>query len=149
MSLVKRLKTLLGFNGSSEGQSDEPAAVTVEHDPTTHIDSELIDGQDEDADEPAVEDDHLDEPDDADDVDDVDETPEVAAPEPADGSSDHAITDISGIGPSYAERLEGAGVTSVGQLADSTATELAAETDISEKRIAGWIDQANEMTSVE
>jgi len=52
------------------------------------------------------------------------------------------VTEIKGIGPAYADRLAGAGVETVAELAASDAAELADQTDISEKRIQGWIDRA-------
>jgi len=64
---------------------------------------------------------------------DVEPEPEVKA-EP--------VTEIKGIGPAYADRLAGAGVETVAELAASDAAELADQTDISEKRIQGWIDRA-------
>lgn len=53
-----------------------------------------------------------------------------------------SVTDIKGIGPAYAERLEAAGVESVGDLATADAAELAAATEISETRLQNWIDRA-------
>jgi len=52
------------------------------------------------------------------------------------------VDEIKGIGPAYADRLSGAGVETVAELAASDATELSEQTDISEKRIQGWIDRA-------
>ncbi|TYL40259.1 DUF4332 domain-containing protein [Natronococcus pandeyae] len=49
---------------------------------------------------------------------------------------------IKGIGPAYADRMADAGVETVADLADADAAELESETDISEKRIQGWIDRA-------
>ncbi|WP_226040508.1 DUF4332 domain-containing protein [Natrinema sp. DC36] len=60
--------------------------------------------------------------------------PEETNPEP--------VVEIKGIGPAYADRLAGAGVDTVGELAAADAAELAEQTDISETRIQGWIDRA-------
>jgi len=57
---------------------------------------------------------------------------------------DESTETITGIGPAYSERLAGAGVETVGDLAAADADALAEETGISEKRIAGWIDSARE-----
>ncbi|AFO59296.1 MULTISPECIES: DUF4332 domain-containing protein [unclassified Natrinema] len=69
----------------------------------------------------------------------VDDT--AAAAEP-DETTQEPVDAIKGIGPAYADRLAGAGVDTVAELADADAAELAAQTDISEKRIQGWIDRA-------
>ncbi|ELY77863.1 hypothetical protein C486_14634 [Natrinema gari JCM 14663] len=69
----------------------------------------------------------------------VDDT--AAAAEP-DETTQEPVDAIKGIGPAYADRLTGAGVDTVAELADADAAELAAQTDISEKRIQGWIDRA-------
>ncbi|ELY74767.1 helix-hairpin-helix domain-containing protein [Natrinema pallidum] len=69
----------------------------------------------------------------------VDDT--AATTEP-DETTQEPVDEIKGIGPAYADRLAGAGVDTVGELADADAAELADRTDISEKRIQGWIDRA-------
>ncbi|WP_306056502.1 helix-hairpin-helix domain-containing protein [Natronococcus wangiae] len=70
---------------------------------------------------------------------DVDADAEPAAE--TDEQSD-PVDVIKGIGPAYADRLADAGVETVADLADADAAELESETDISEKRIQGWIDRA-------
>jgi predicted flap endonuclease-1-like 5' DNA nuclease len=60
---------------------------------------------------------------------------------PSDGPTADVDT-IRGIGASYAERLSGAGVETVGDLVGADVGELAATTDISEKRIGEWIENA-------
>ena len=52
------------------------------------------------------------------------------------------LEDIKGIGPAYAERLRKADITTVAELADASAASLASETDLSETRIATWIERA-------
>ncbi|MEF8855184.1 MAG: helix-hairpin-helix domain-containing protein [Haloarculaceae archaeon] len=54
------------------------------------------------------------------------------------------VTILDGIGPAYSERLEAVGIESVADLADADAAEIAAETDLGENRVAGWIEQAKE-----
>lgn len=56
--------------------------------------------------------------------------------------SDADIDTIKGIGTSYAERLAGAGVETVGDLVGADVQELSAATDISHKRIEEWIEKA-------
>jgi predicted flap endonuclease-1-like 5' DNA nuclease len=61
-----------------------------------------------------------------------------------DAGSDEPVDVLNGIGPAYAERLENAGIETVGDLAAADATTLADDADIAEGRIQGWIDQASE-----
>jgi predicted flap endonuclease-1-like 5' DNA nuclease len=61
-----------------------------------------------------------------------------AEPEPDD------LTDIKGVGPAYADRLNDAGVTTFAALADADPDDLGAETDLSPKRVGRWIDRAND-----
>lgn len=56
--------------------------------------------------------------------------------------SNAPVTEIKGVGPAYAERLENAGVSTVTDLAVADADELAEATDLSPNRVSGWIDQA-------
>ncbi|WP_254273919.1 helix-hairpin-helix domain-containing protein [Haloarcula marina] len=67
----------------------------------------------------------------------------VPEAEPDDGSS-LPVTEIKGIGPAYAERLSGLDIESVGDLAAADAADIAAETDLSESRVAGWIERAQD-----
>jgi predicted flap endonuclease-1-like 5' DNA nuclease len=64
-----------------------------------------------------------------------------AGDEPDDELSE-PVDVIKGIGPAYADRMADAGVETVADLAEADAAELESETDISEKRIQGWIDRA-------
>lgn len=63
-------------------------------------------------------------------------------PETESESPDEEIQDIKGIGPSYATKLSEAGVDSVDQLADADPADLSDETELSQKRIRGWIERA-------
>jgi predicted flap endonuclease-1-like 5' DNA nuclease len=54
------------------------------------------------------------------------------------------VTVIKGIGPAYGDRLEAVGIDTVADLATADAGEIAAETDLSEKRVSGWIDRARD-----
>lgn len=68
------------------------------------------------------------------------EHPGVEEADPdADGA---ALEDIKGIGPTYGDKLRESGITSVPELAEADAEALAAETDISETRLATWIERA-------
>jgi len=70
--------------------------------------------------------------------DDGDDDGEDAAAEPDD------LTEIKGVGPAYAERLEDAGVTTFAGLAEADPEELAAATDLSPKRVGRWVDRAGD-----
>ena len=105
--------------------------------------------------EPAVDADESDtsgesvEPDesDADEVEAPDEPAEESAAEStgeAADLSDDPVTELTGIGPAYGQRLSDAGVDTVADLAGADADELEAATDISASRIEGWIDAATE-----
>ena len=69
----------------------------------------------------------------------------IDEPEPRAGTSATSapsvdLQTIEGIGPSYAERLQAAGVDDATDLAAADAEDLAAETGIGERRIRGWIE---------
>ncbi|GAB5464717.1 MAG: hypothetical protein Kapaf2KO_01530 [Candidatus Kapaibacteriales bacterium] len=60
------------------------------------------------------------------------------------------ITDIEGIGPSYAEKLKGAGVNNIESLLETGASkkgrvQLAADSSIDESRILTWVNMADLM----
>jgi len=59
------------------------------------------------------------------------------------GDVDEAtLEEIKGIGPTYASRLEEAGIDGIASLAAADPEELAGTTGISETRLATWIDHA-------
>ncbi|HET7324867.1 MAG TPA: helix-hairpin-helix domain-containing protein, partial [Halococcus sp.] len=62
--------------------------------------------------------------------------------EPTGETDDHAVDVLKGIGPSYGEQLESAGVETIADLAAADAEELTAELDISESRIERWVERA-------
>lgn len=65
--------------------------------------------------------------------------------EPVEESDDgEPVSNVKGIGPAYASRLEDAGVVTVADLATADAEELADKTDLSAKRIGRWIDSAQD-----
>ncbi|PSQ56587.1 MAG: class III poly(R)-hydroxyalkanoic acid synthase subunit PhaC, partial [Halobacteriales archaeon SW_9_67_25] len=51
------------------------------------------------------------------------------------------VETVSGIGPTYGERLREAGIATVEDLAEHDAAELAEVTETSESRAADWLDQ--------
>ncbi len=52
------------------------------------------------------------------------------------------LTEINGIGPAYAGRLEEAGITTFRQLAETDVAETAAAIDVGEDQVASWVEQA-------
>ena len=58
------------------------------------------------------------------------------------GGDSTPVDEIKGIGPSYADQLERAGVETVGDLSKAEPEELAESTEISRKRLQRWIDRA-------
>lgn len=110
------------MNRAAQSTDAGPATVTVEHDPVPTADT----------------------PEEEEDV--VDEDPvDTADPFVHDGP----VTEISGIGPSYSERLADAGITTIGELANADIESLAANADLSEKRVQDWVDAAQELASSE
>lgn len=57
------------------------------------------------------------------------------------------ITTVTGIGPVYATRLEGAGISTLGDLATLSAESVAEAADVSVDRAKDWIEQAADLTS--
>ncbi|PCR91587.1 helix-hairpin-helix domain-containing protein [Natrinema ejinorense] len=106
--------------------ADEPTAAARPADPVDEAEPDRTDDAETD-DEPADS-----EPTDAVEPDQTDDV-EI---------NDDPVDSIKGIGPAYADRLADAGVDTVGELAAADAAELADQTDLSEKRIQGWIDRA-------
>ena len=76
---------------------------------------------------------------------DVDATDDVDgdATEDEDDANDESadVDSVSGIGPTYADRLHDAGIHSVADLADYDAAELADITETTESRAQDWLDQ--------
>lgn len=147
MSVLERLKSMLGLANSQSGDRQSRnrgnTSVTVEHEPDVETEA-AVKGTDTEAATPASETTaepapDMTEPETADEAptedEDASERDEVAS-EP--------VTELSGIGPAYGERLAGVGIESVADLAGADAAAIAAETDLSEKRVAGWIEQARE-----
>jgi predicted flap endonuclease-1-like 5' DNA nuclease len=65
-------------------------------------------------------------------------------PVPAESSDD--LTDITGIGPVYRARLEGAGLTTFAALAASDVATIAAAAEVTDERAADWRKQAAGLT---
>ena len=113
----------------SDEAPDESDAVATAED-SVDVAGEPVDEAEEPVDEAAEPDE---EPDEATDAD-------AGA---ADESTD-PVTEISGIGPAYGQRLADAGVETVADLAAADPDELESETEISASRIRAWTDAAEE-----
>lgn len=55
------------------------------------------------------------------------------------------VTDVSGVGPVYATRLEAAGVATLADLAQGDAAKIAEAAEVSEGRARGWIESAQSL----
>lgn len=66
----------------------------------------------------------------------------VEPPAPDEEPSPHSITDVSGIGPVYATRLEAAGVATLADLAAADAEAVAEAAEVAVTRATGWIESA-------
>ena len=75
---------------------------------------------------------------------DADEPADDESDESAAAGSDDPVTELNGIGPAYADRLAGLDIETVGELAVADAADVAAETDLGEKRVSDWIAQAEQ-----
>ena len=155
MGLLQILKSVFGLNGAEPSRSQSgDVDVTVEREPSTD-DEDAVKGTDTASTDAAPESPVSEaEPEtkagsESDHEADADSPVEEAEPEsPAEDTdeavegSDDSVTEINGIGPAYAERLSDVGIETVGELAAADAAEIDAETDLSEKRVADWIEQA-------
>ena len=119
-------------------EAEDEAETDAGHDEEAEADhDEMADAEDEGEEESEVE---------AEDAADAEPDDDAEAAEPAvdfEGADD-PVTEIKGIGPAYAERLSGLGIETVGDLSVADAAEIAAQTDLAESRVAGWIESAND-----
>ena len=158
MGLLQKLKSALGLDasGSPSAGTNTPqdVDVTVEREPSTESEDavkgtetsgEPIEGTSEseapapEAETAEVSSDDADEESAADDDEETVETVDDVTS----SDDDPPVTEVNGIGPAYAERLEAAGISTVSELAAADAEELGEATDLSPNRISGWIEQAN------
>jgi predicted flap endonuclease-1-like 5' DNA nuclease len=69
------------------------------------------------------------------------------AEEPTDAETTPDLDDIKGLGPTYRDRLHGAGITSVAALADEDPERVADAANAPESRAREWVDRAKELRS--
>ena len=73
-------------------------------------------------------------------TEDGDESAEPDEGEPS--GSDEPVDNINGIGPTYAERLEAAGIETVGDLAAADPGTVAEAAEAADSRATDWVEQA-------
>jgi predicted flap endonuclease-1-like 5' DNA nuclease len=156
MSLLDKLKAVLvgGSNresGSSNATSSAAGATTTANtssesavkepvDPTPSTSDPSIDDDVEAADET---------PDTTDAITEAESEDEESVAEGGESVADAqgttsgaAVSEISGIGPAYSDRLESIGIETVDQLAEAEPDDIASQTDISIGRVSNWIERA-------
>lgn len=160
MGLLTKLKSVLGLE-REERAGTSGVDVTVEREAATESEeavkettaesgAETVDG---DVDEPvaseteaAASTESLVDEEHTDDSTRVAETAEAASPsetvEETEVPEGAGVSSVKGIGQAYADRLHEAGVDTVADLAAADPEELAAETDLSEKRVGRWVEAA-------
>lgn len=144
MGLISTIKELLGMD-TREPTRRRDVEVTVERETTAESERAVKEPvasastPDEPAEEGDAEEDATAEAES--DVESEDETPPTA--ERDSEAADEALETIKGIGDAYAERLAGAGVENVGDLAEADAEAVADEADVPRTRLERWIDRAN------
>ncbi|WP_248897387.1 helix-hairpin-helix domain-containing protein [Haloplanus halobius] len=172
MGLLDTLRSVLGLGESSENRERErETTVSVEHEPQTETE-DAVKGTEADESvaaetEAAASTESLVE---EEGPTDAAEPAEAASPDAGDveteldtadaesegettgeheaqdleGSQPESVDVIKGVGPAYARRLSEAGVDTVAELAAADAEELAADIDLSPKRVGRWIDRAKD-----
>lgn len=149
MGLLQKLKSVLGLDGtgSSESGRSGDVDVTVEREPATEDEDAVKGTETAGSGEPgASETDPTESAGAESEAPSAEEFETLAEETEADdtaGSPD-PVTELNGIGPAYGDRLAGAGVETVGELARADAADLADRIDLGESRVAGWIEQASD-----
>ena len=129
MNLLQKLKAVLGLDGTRQPPSTTEPDVTVEREPAAETER-AVKGVDAPSDAPRA------------------PRSATAASSASDESGSEktedstSVQEIDGIGPTYAERLEAAGIRTVADLAGSDAGTVAEAAEAGESRAADWIEQA-------
>jgi large subunit ribosomal protein L31e len=82
------------------------------------------------------------------------ESPVLKAPEADEGEAtgpgaDRPVTDVKGVGPATAEKLDKAGITTVAELANADAAEVAEASGIAAEKVAQYVKDAKELLAGE
>lgn len=72
----------------------------------------------------------------------VDQKPPATAKQDEEPPPAQSVTDVTGIGPVYATRLEAAGIATLSDLAQHGAETVAEAAEVPVSRAAGWIESA-------
>lgn len=140
--ITEIVKGLFGASKSGDESAETETSITVERE-ADETESEDIEGDDETGEqvdeEPAPEA----ETDDETTADDVDDTADDDD-DTADTEADDPVGEITGIGPTYSERLGETGIETVADLAAADPAGVAEAAQVSESRAADWITQAEE-----
>lgn len=173
MGILEKLKSVLGLDGRSGSTRPTDPDVTVEREPSAESERAVKGTTPSDAPRAprsagASSDASEGRPSDAAGSEDSAESggpdaAEAAAGEPSDTSSsdddgaevavsDEAAADapspgveeINGIGPTFAERLQAAGIETVADLAETDAASLAEAAETHESRVEDWLEQARD-----
>ncbi len=123
MGLFKKFKSLLGIGDGRDVSPDSAGTtVTVEREPSAESEH-AVKGTDEFEDESEAE-------------------AEKSEPDEKADDGTGSLEEIDGIGPTYAERLESAGIATVADLAAADLSTVADASDAGESRAEDWIEQA-------
>jgi polyhydroxyalkanoate synthase len=133
-SLLQKIKSIFGVSGagretkagpSSDG--DDATSVTVEREPNTASEDAVkgtATGKDDDG--------------------AIDESGTTAETADTDDGGSESVETIKGIGPTYRDRLEAAGLGTVADLAASDTETVADAAETSESRAEDWVERAQE-----
>jgi len=127
--------------GEESGDGTDDDSTATEERPTEAAEEESPGGEPSD-DESSEEESSGDEP--SGDGSAADEPATEAAEDTAAPGADDPVGEITGIGPTYSERLSEIGIETVADLAGADAAEVSEAAQVSESRAADWITQAED-----
>lgn len=140
-SLLEKLKDLLSLSrfrrpaSESEPTPRRQSSVTVEREPAEDADVESASEEESASTTPSEKEEEEASAETVSDEESARKTPSTTA-------DTAPVDDIKGIGPTYAERLEAAGISTVDDLAASDAGTVSEAADASETRATEWIERA-------
>ncbi len=136
MGILQKLKSALGMDSSGRTRRRTEPDVTVEHEPSPESERAVKTSVEEEPAASATDEDESEEGSDEGD----------AAASAAAGTEEASppVEEITGIGPTYAERLEAAGIETVADLADSDIATVVEAAQATESRAQDWLEQARD-----
>lgn len=126
MGLLEKLKSLIGANEDrqSPASGGSESDVTVEHEPSAESEHAVKGTDPSRAEQTATE-------------------PTTAGAESTTGTAESpSVEEIKGIGPTYANRLEAAGIETVADIAAADVAEVADAAQAGEGRVSDWVERA-------